>query len=293
MMKRWLWWTVIGLCLAFIFVGYGVTKRVETAKSYKSALELGQAYVNDGNYAAAKVSFQDALKKKPNDKTAKVYLEQTKCYEKGLDQIEDKQYSKARTSFQQVALKNYGLGILVKRASEKQMELKEVITQLKNFEQIYARADSLAKNYEYTSSNTQLAVVLGYGSIRDNYYEDVFQKAQALKRSNDAKLRALGYNVQPPVEDELNAAQLAQQNNISKEQLKQAKVELKKNGVNITDLDDKQVIKVILQARDEQKSIAELAEEYKWGSSQDGPFFVRKMSILIVIDRTLCYNKIS
>ena len=49
MMKRWLWWTVIGLCLAFIFVGYGVTKRVETAKSYKSALELGQAYVNDGN----------------------------------------------------------------------------------------------------------------------------------------------------------------------------------------------------------------------------------------------------
>lgn len=293
MMKRWLWWTVIGLCLAFIFVGYGVTKRVETAKSYKSALELGQAYVNDGNYAAAKVSFQDALKKKPNDKTAKVYLEQTKCYEKGLDQIEDKQYSKARTSFQQVALKNYGLGILVKRASEKQMELKEVITQLKNFEQIYARADSLAKNYEYTSSNTQLAVVLGYGSIRDNYYEDVFQKAQALKRSNDAKLRALGYNVQPPVEDELNAAQLAQQNNISKEQLKQAKVELKKNGINITDLDDKQIIKVILQARDEQKSIAELAEEYKWGSSQDGPFFVRKMSILIVIDRTLCYNKIS
>ena len=293
MMKRWLWWTVIGLCLAFIFVGYGVTKRVETAKSYKSALELGQAYVNDGNYAAAKVSFQDALKKKPNDKTAKVYLEQTKCYEKGLDQIEDKQYSKARTSFQQVALKNYGLGILVKRASEKQMELKEVITQLKNFEQIYARADSLAKNYEYTSSNTQLAVVLGYGSIRDNYYEDVFQKAQALKRSNDAKLRALGYNVQPPVEDELNAAQLAQQNNISKEELKQANVELKKNGVNITDLDDKQVIKVILQARDEQKSIAELAEEYKWGSSQDGPFFVRKMSILIVIDQVMWYNKIS
>ncbi len=61
----------------------------------------------------------------------------------------------------------------------------------------------------------------------------------------------------------MSAAQLAQQNNISKEQLKQAKVELKKNGVNITDLDDKQVIKVILQARDEQKSIAELAEEYK------------------------------
>ena len=116
---------------------------------------------------------------------------------------------------------------MVKRASEKQMELKEVITQLKNFEQIYARADSLAKNYEYTSSNTQLAVILSYGSIRDNYYDDIFQKAQALKRSNDAKLRALGYNVQLPVEDELSAAQWAQQNNISKEQLKQAKVELR------------------------------------------------------------------
>lgn len=263
MMKRWLWWTVIGLFLAFIFVGYGVTKRVETAKSYKAALELGQAYVNDGNYAAAKISFQDALKKKPNAKTAKVYLEQTKCYEQGLDQIEDKQYSKARTSFQQVASKNFGLGILVKRASEKQMELKEVIAQLKSFEQIYARADSLAKNYEYTSSNTQLAVILGYGSIKDNYYDDIYQKAQALKRSNDAELRALGYNIQPPVEDELSAAQLAQQNNISKAQLKQAKVELQKNGVNVTDLDDKQVIKVILQARDEQKSVSELAEEYK------------------------------
>lgn len=263
MMKRWLWWTVIGLFLAFIFVGYGVTKRVETAKSYRSALELGQAYVNDGNYVAAKISFQDALKKKPSDETAKLYLEQTKCYEQGLDQIENKQYSKARTKFQQVASKNAGLSILVKRASEKQMELKEVIAQSKNFEQIYARADSLAKNYEYTSSNTQLAVILGYGNIKDNYYDDIRQKAQALKRSNDAELRALGYNVRQPVEDELSAAELAQQNNISKAQLKQAKVELQKNGVNVTDLDDKQVIKVILQARNEQKSISELAEEYK------------------------------
>ncbi|MDE6376469.1 MAG: hypothetical protein K2L20_04845, partial [Ligilactobacillus sp.] len=105
--------------------------------------------------------------------------------------------------------------------------------------------------------------ILGYGSIKDNYYDDIYQKAQALKRSNDAKLRALGYNVQPPMEDELSAAQLAQQNNISKDQLKQAKVELQKNGVNVTDLDDKQVIKVILQARDEQKTVSELAEEYK------------------------------
>lgn len=138
-----------------------------------------------------------------------------------------------------------------------------MIAQSKNFEQIYARADSLAKNYEYTSSNTQLAVILGYGNIKDNYYDDIRQKAQALKRSNDAELRALGYNVQPPVEDELSAAELAQQNNISKAQLEQAKVELQKNGVNVTDLDDKQVIKVILQARNEQKSISELTEEYK------------------------------
>ena len=83
-MKRWLWWTVIGLCLAFIFVGYGVTKRVETAKSYKSALELGQAYVNDGNYAAAKVSFQDALKKSLMIKRLKSILNKLNAMKKDL-----------------------------------------------------------------------------------------------------------------------------------------------------------------------------------------------------------------
>lgn len=261
-MKRWLWWSLVGTFIAVIFIGYGLTKRVETNKVYRNVMSLGQTYVTDGNYAAAQVAFQDALKKKPNDKTATVYLAQTKTYGQGLDAIEAKKYEQARTYFKKVAAENDGLGILVKRASEKQTELKEVIAQRKNFQTIYAKAKSQAKNYEYSSSNTQLAIILGYSNIKESYYADILKKAQALKRENDARLRELGYTVQPAYEEK-SAKELQKQNNITKSQLAAAKKELKASGVNVSELDDKQIIKIILQAKAENKSIAEVVEEFK------------------------------
>lgn len=264
-MKRWIGWSIVGLILAIIFIGFGLTKKVETDKIYQNTLTSGRSYVNDGNYQAAKVAFQDALKKRPNDQTATAYLKQVTLYEKGLTQIDQRAYPKAKATFNEVEKVADAAPILNKRAIEKQVELKEVMVQRANFTKAYQRATSLTKNYEYTSSNTQLAVILGYSGIEQTYYEDLLQKAQALKKENDAELSRLGYTVKSAPESSFteSAAKLARENKISKAQIKQAKQELAQSGINISDLDEKQVIKLIIQAKKEQKSIQALAEAYK------------------------------
>lgn len=261
-MKRWLWWTVIGVVLAVIFVGYGVTTSVENYKNYQHSLRLGEEYVNDGNYALAKIAFQDALKKRPNAQKAKTYFSQTQEYEKGLDQVEKRELTKARKNFQNVADTKGGLDILLKRASEKQAELKEVIAQHKLFEQLYERADSLSKNYEYTASNTELAAILGYKNIKMAYYDDIRTQAEKLKQYNNEELRALGYEVASS-EKEVSSFETTKKEPVSKEQIKQARTELQTNGINVSQLNDDEIIKVILQAKEENKTLTQLAQEFK------------------------------
>ena len=64
LLKRWAWWTVVGVVLAVFFVGYGYTRKVETQKYYNQAIEAGKQSIRDGNYDAARLSYRDALKKK-------------------------------------------------------------------------------------------------------------------------------------------------------------------------------------------------------------------------------------
>lgn len=266
-MKRWIWWSIVGVIVAVCFIGFGLTKKVETDKIYQNAFDSGQSYLNDGNYRDAKIAFQDALKKWPNDQKATAHLKQVTLYEQGLAQIDQRAYTKAKATFNKTEQVKDGSPLLNKRAIEKQVELKEVSVQRANFAKAYKKAASLTKNYEYTSSNTQLAVILGYSGIEQTYYEDIFQKAQALKKENDAQLRRLGYTVKSPDDSsesaEQSATKLARQNKISKAQIRQAKQELEQSGLDISDLDDKQIIKLIIQAKSEKKSIQAIAEEYK------------------------------
>ena len=55
-MKRWAWWTIVGIVLAVFFVGYGYTRKAETQKYYNQAIEAGKQSIRDGNYDAAKLS---------------------------------------------------------------------------------------------------------------------------------------------------------------------------------------------------------------------------------------------
>lgn len=87
-------------------------------------------------------------------------------------------YADACQKFQRVANVDSGSSLLVQRSSGLATELKEAIKERKIFLKAYRKAKTLSENYEYTASNTKLAVILGYGSINESYYRDVYNNAK-------------------------------------------------------------------------------------------------------------------
>ena len=77
---------------AVIFIGFGYTKKVATQKDYEQLVARGQANIDRADYKQAKINFQDALKKKQNDKPAQIYLKQIATYQAGLKLLKQKQY---------------------------------------------------------------------------------------------------------------------------------------------------------------------------------------------------------
>ena len=260
-MKRWVWWTVVAVAIAVIFIGFGYTKKIETQKNYERLIARGQANIRKENYRQAKINFQDALKKKQSDKQAKVYLKQIDNYQVGLDLLAKREYSRARLNFQVVAATDGGSSTLVMRAANKQTELKEVIKELKIFKEAYAKAYKLSSRYQYSASNTKLAVILGYGSIEKSYYQEIYKKAKKLQAYNNYVLRSLGYTVE--VDDDTAESKIEPKSSkvVSPEQLAQAKKELEKNGINTKDFSPTELKKLILKAQKKHKSVTEIVRK--------------------------------
>ena len=60
-MKRWVWWSLVAVITAVIFIGFGYTKKVATQKDYEQLVARGQANIDRADYKQAKINFQDAL----------------------------------------------------------------------------------------------------------------------------------------------------------------------------------------------------------------------------------------
>ena len=276
-MKRWLWWTIIGIILLVIFGGYAYTSKIQTRQYYENSIAEGKQHIKDGDYKAAKLSYRNALKKKPNDQLATVVLGQLNNYQRGLNEVNKRQYSKAKAHFQKASNVDAGSSMLVRRSAGMATELTEVLKERKIFTKAYRRAEILADNYEYTASNTKLAVILGYGSITEDYYQDLYQKAKKLKNKNDQILSSLGYTVDSDTDTSSDSSKNTKQNvivsnhfssdevyqNITKKEIKQARKILKQRGLDEKAFTDEQVKQVIWRSKNEGKNIQDIADEFK------------------------------
>ena len=262
-MKRWLWWTIVGITVAIVFIGFGYTKGIETQKNYNMMMQRGQKDIEKGQYDAAMLNFRDALKKKQSDEKAKIYLRQTRIYKESLEQLKKKDYAKSRLNFQVVASIDGGSSVLVRRASEKQTELKEVIKELKLFNKTYTKAKKLSQKYQYTASNTKLAVILGYGNIKQSYYTEIRKKAKKLQTYNNRILRRLGYTVDSDADN--SSPKVSQKPNITvtQKEIEQAKKDLKSQNVDTTTFTPTKVRDVVLRARRQNKTVKQIAHYYK------------------------------
>lgn len=272
-------WLIITLVIAVIFIGYGYTKHVETTQYYNNAMNAGEQTISDVSYHRAENQFRNALKKKPNDSSASAHLEQLEEYQKGLAAIKKQKYSKAINNFKKVTKIDNGSQTLLLRAVSKEIELKEVVHELKIFNKTYKRAKVLATNYEYTASNTKLAVILGYGNITQSYYQDIRKKARSLEHNNNQVLARLGYNVSSADEssEEKAATDIlptissstrghsssASSRKITSAQIKQARKEIASQGIDIKAFSDADVKEVIEHAYEQNMSVSEVAREFK------------------------------
>jgi hypothetical protein len=272
-------WFVIALILAVVFIGYGVTKHAENQKYYNDSLAQAVIAVKYEHYQAAQIDLEDALKKNKKGLVAQNYLAQLKLYRNGLSAVDQKDYQAARKYFQKAAAKQNGMQVLVSLASSKKAEIEEVLRELPLFEKAYRRAKILSTNYEYTASNTKLAVILGYGNIKQSYYQTIYKKAQQLKTYNDRILKKLGYSV-----DSSSASSKSAKNDsflpgsasessssidtkalkkITSTQVKQARRNLTKEGINQRLFSDYQIKLVIQEAKEQGVSVRQIAREFK------------------------------
>lgn len=271
-------WLVITLFIAVIFIGYGYTKHIETTQYYNNAMDAGEQAITTANYSRAENHFRNALKKRANDGSANAHIQQLENYKKGLADIKKQNYSTAITNFKKVTKITNGSQTLLLRAVSKEVELKEVVHELTIFNKVYKRAKVLATNYEYTASNTKLAVILGYGNITQPYYQDIRKKAKNLEHTNNQVLARLGYHISstdessekklatdilPTIPASKNNSSSSSSQKITDEQIRKARKEIEGQGINVKAFSDEDVKEVIEHAREQNMTVSEVAREFK------------------------------
>lgn len=179
--------------LAVIFIGFGFTKNIEMEKEYQRAMDRGIEAVKETDYRAAKIDFQDALKRKQNDQRAKQALKQVNTYMDAKKQLSQKHYQEASALFKQVAVQDDGINVLIRRASSYHTELEDVVQEQEAFNKLYKQAADLSDAGNYFASNQKLSAILEYQQIDRSYYDTIRTKAEHLKESNDEYLRIYGH----------------------------------------------------------------------------------------------------
>lgn len=271
-MKRWLWWLIVAVIIGVLFIGFGYTKKNETAKYYRSEIRDGKVELKKAHYKKAEISFQNALKRKSNAPEAKAMLKQTKTYRSGLAMVTQRDYAGARRAFNKVASIDKGYELMVKRSRDNSAELKKVIKRRGQLNKFYKQAQIMTSNYEYSASNDSLALIIDSRQSKSRYYEDIRHKALALKQKNNDALRALGYTVSDsssdysdiaPGSDKDEARNKRLAKKITRKQIKSARKVLDKQGVDSSAFTDQDIRAVIVQAKNEHKTVKQVAREFR------------------------------
>ena len=184
-MKKWVW-VVATIVVALLIGGYAYSNHHATAKEYQAAMANGRTAIKSKHYTQAESYFQNALKRRLNDKTAQRYLTQTQRYVDGEDALEARHFSAAETHYAAVKKTKSGSAVLVTRAKDRYKQVKGIKANVKQFKQILSKAQGENKALNYGQSNTTLDELFNNAKFRQSYYKDLYDQALALRKANNA-----------------------------------------------------------------------------------------------------------
>ncbi|MCK8625080.1 hypothetical protein [Apilactobacillus xinyiensis] len=195
-MKKWIYSivSIVVICLIgfFAFGKFGGNKtenKVSTTTSkYDSYIKAGKQHVQDESYTVAKSDFQNALKQKPGDKKADLYLNQTENFDVASQLFNKERYRAAKVEFGKVVDTKNGLSILVQRANDKIKSIEKAQSTIAKFSDIYDKAMNEFKAGNYKSSLATLNEIFKDDAINEKYYKDVLSAANKLKQADKKAL---------------------------------------------------------------------------------------------------------
>lgn len=187
-MKKWVW-AVATAIIIIIAGGLAYTSHHNVQTQYSNAMNSGKLAVQDKSYTAAETAFQTALRHKDSDKVAQAYLSQTQNYVAGTAALNDGNFSTAKKAFTKVKDAKNGYDVLTKRAKTSLKRVKPIQLRSEMFTQIYDQAVTQYQAQSYTESNATLDRILTDKDAKQTYYQDTYNKAVALRSSNNKAIK--------------------------------------------------------------------------------------------------------
>ena len=184
-MKKWVW-VVATIVVALLIGGYAYSNHHATAKEYQAAMANGRTAIESKHYTQAESYFQNALKRRLNDKTAQRYLTQTQRYVDGEDALQARHFSAAQHHYAAVKATTNGSSVLVTRAKDRYKQVKVIKANVKQFKQLLSKAQGENKALNYGQSNTTLDELFNNAKFRQSYYKNLYDQALALRKANNA-----------------------------------------------------------------------------------------------------------
>ncbi|WP_057877426.1 hypothetical protein [Levilactobacillus paucivorans] len=184
-MKKWVW-VVATVVVALLIGGYAYSNHHATAKEYQAAMANGRTAIQSKHYTQAESYFQNALKRRLNDESAQTYLTQTQRFVSGENALDARHFTTARKHYEAVQDTKKGSSVLVTRAKAKVKQVKGILANVKEFKKILTKATGENQALNYGQSNTTLDELFNNAKFRQKYYQNLYDQALALRKSNNA-----------------------------------------------------------------------------------------------------------
>ncbi len=146
----------------------------------------GRTAIESKHYTQAESYFQNALKRRLNDKTAQKYLTQTQRYVSGENALDARHFAVAQKHYQTVKDTAGGSSVLVTRATKQVKKIKLIRANYKQFKKILTKAQGQNKALNYGQSNTTLDELFTNAKFREVYYKGLYDQALQLRKANNA-----------------------------------------------------------------------------------------------------------
>lgn len=146
----------------------------------------GRTAIQSKHYTQAESYFQNALKRRLNDKPAQRYLTQTQRFVAAENALSDRKFTVAAKHYDEVKSTTDASAVLVKRATTRAKLVKDIRTNVKQFKKILKTAEGQNQALNYGQSNTTLDELFNNDKFRQVYYKDLYDQALALRKANNA-----------------------------------------------------------------------------------------------------------